>query len=73
MIDMLELKQEAYHQGRCWLLEELLQVKRTLAAQVSTSLQRLQHYYIPWLQVSVERRDIKVRMQLQNACIHNTW
>jgi len=29
MIDMLELEQDAYRQGGSWLLEELLEVKRT--------------------------------------------
>ena len=53
MIDMLELEWGTSHQGGSWLLEELLQVKRTLAlqfcVQISTSLQRPQHY-IQWYQ-----------------------
>ena len=56
------------------LLEELLQVKRTLTAQhqVSTGLQRLQHYYIPgyqWKDV-IFQRYAAARMHMY---MYNTW
>ena len=58
MIDMLELEQEACHQGGCWLLEELLQVKRTLAAQHTSVNQSAEAATLLHTMVSVERRDI---------------
>ena len=70
MIDMLELEQEAYHQGGCWLLEELLQVKRTLAAQHTSVNRSAEAATLLHTIVSVETRDIPKVCSCKNACMH---
>ena len=70
MIDMLELEQDAYHQGGSWLLEELLEVKRTLTPQHTSVNQSAEAATLLHTMVSVERRNIPKVCSGKNACMH---
>ena len=70
MVDMQELEKEACHQGGSWLLEELLQVKRTLTAQHTSVNQSAEAATLLHTRVSVERRDIPKVCSCKNARVH---
>ena len=71
MVDML---QEACHQGGCWLLEELLQVKRTLTAQHTSVNQSAEAATLLHTRVSgkdvIFRRYAAARMHVY---MYNAW
>lgn len=65
---MLEWERGSSHQGGSWLLEEFLQVKRTLAVLCMNVNQSTEAPALLHTIVSVERRDIPKVCSYENVC-----